>query len=1683
MEKPVKELFFDKHFFRLPLRRSDRQNEEEEHMRNAWKRSLAMLMTLVMLLSLLPTAAFAEVDAAEELPDTREEILSIVPDEADALIKVEPAAEAVADKAANDGTHTVVGSGECGADGGNLTWTLYDDGELVISGTGAMASFMEGPNTTSAPWSDQVANRGAVSRVIIQSGVTNIGEGAFLECSALTSVTIPDSVTRIDNYAFTFCGALRSINLPEGLTSIGAEAFLSCSLTSITLPGGLTRILSGTFSYCRALTSITIPENVTSIEYAAFSDCSALTSVTLPADLMCIQSSAFSGCSSLTDVYFHNSERVRNEREGYYWATDGNNALFNANWHYSIAAVFDIVDNFDELKEIVDAYDGNEYYVYYNGRDTFVFEESITLPDKLYFCADAEGSAVQIPTGVSLIVSSRDKNAFYTENLVVEGSMTACRGAVVFRTLNGEINWLKTLLASGYCGAQGDNLTWTLYDDGSLVISGTGEMENYLLGSNPWWNYLDSILTVTVEPGVTGIGREGFVYLRNITSIALPEGLTSIGKYAFMGCSSLTELTLPAELMCIDAGAFQDCGALTDVYFDSSQRQRNEREGYYWATDGNAALFRANWHYGIATVFDTVDTFAELKAAVAAYDGRDTYVYYNGSDTFVFEESITLPEYFFFCADADNSSVRIPAGVILTAESGVTNAFYVENLVVEGTMNAYRNAVYYRTLTGEVNWLIRIIDSGSCGRELVWTLDSNGCLTISGNGNIEQGSWREKADLVRTVVIEEGVTGINSWAFEACRNMTSILLPEGLLRIDSGAFYGCSALAVLSIPASVTYFSRDALWGCSGLTELSVAAANEQYSSLDGVLFDKEQTQLLCFPAGRSGTYTVPDGVTSISSSAFSSCTGLTQIVLPEDLTRIENNAFGGCVGLTSLTIPEGVTSFGSQAFIFCSSLTSISLPSSLTDLGSQTFIGCSSLKSIRIPEGVGVIPSEAFYGCSSLTSVAIPSDVKRIDSGAFSGCSALSSIVLPEGLRFIENYAFANCSSLAAITLPANLMCIKASVFGGCDSLTDVYFDNSERVRNEREGYYWATDGNSALFRANWHYSIAAVFDTVDSFAELKAAVAAYDGSETYLYYNGSDTFVFEESITLPEKVFFCADADGSVARIPAGVTVTVTAMTANAFYVESLVVEGELFARRSAVYVGSLSGEVHWLPDAVDSGECGAQLSWTLFDNGELVISGTGKMYDYGPQASAWSSRSADILRVTIKPGAASVGNWAFGFCSNLTEVTLPEDVTSIGAHAFHSCGSLSDITIPDGVTSIGNCAFYGCGGLTQIVLPEGLTSIGNCAFSECAGFTSVLIPAGVTSIATDAFIGCSNLTAIEAAPGSSTFSSFGGVLFNKDMTELLICPCGKSGSYTVPKGITSIGREAFHGCGRLTQIVLPESLKSIDNSAFCECIGLTSVSIPAGVTSIASTAFLWCSNLTAIEVAPGNNTYSSLDGVLFNKAMTELLFCPYTKSGAYTVPAGVTKLSAEAFANCEDLTEVELPSGMTTISGYAFFGCGSLTRITIPNSVTTIEDWAFQFCESLTDVDYSGSEAQKEALIAKGWTTTGNDTLFNATWHYGNKPPVFDFILPAALQTIEEEALAGCAFRAVRIPDGAAEIGARAFAGSPNLVFVYIPASVTAIAADAFDQVTGLTIVGKAGSAAESFAGAHGFAFIAD
>lgn len=231
----------------------------------------------------------------------------------------------------------------------------------------------------------------------------------------------------------------------------------------------------------------------------------------------------------------------------------------------------------------------------------------------------------------------------------------------------------------------------------------------------------------------------------------------------------------------------------------------------------------------------------------------------------------------------------------------------------------------------------------------------------------------------------------------------------------------------------------------SGTTKYTGNVVIPEYVEYEGVTFSVTSIGSSAFDNCWGLTsITIPNSVTSIGNSAFEDCCGLTSITIPNSLTSIEECAFLNCSSLTSITIPNSVISIGSFAFAYCSDLTSLTIPNSVTSIGSGAFSCCYSLASLTIPNSVTFIEYDTFYNCSSLTSIVIPYSIICIRNGAFRGCSSLTSITIPNSVTSIEYDTFYGCSSLTSIAIPNSVTSIGNSTFEGCSSLTSITIPNS---------------------------------------------------------------------------------------------------------------------------------------------------------------------------------------------------------------------------------------------------------------------------------------------------------------------------------------------------------------------------------------------------------------------------------------------------------------------------------------------------------------------------------------------------------------------------------------------------------------------------------------------------------------
>ena len=539
--------------------------------------------------------------------------------------------------------------------------------------------------------------------------------------------------------------------------------------------------------------------------------------------------------------------------------------------------------------------------------------------------------------------------------------------------------------ASVKTGKCGDNVTYSLdTETGVLTISGTGKMTDYSYSSSPFCNDT-KIKVVTIDYGVTSIGKYAFRSCKNLTSVTMPNSLTSIGENSFDACIDLTSMIIPDSVKSIGEHAFYTCTSLKNV------------------TIGNSLNMISNF------VFVGCNSLENIMV-------DENNLNYSSIDGVLFNKKKTE--------------------LILYPVGNSRNAYSIPNSVT------------------------------SIGYYAFW-----GCTNL------------------RNIKIPNNVESIGDYAFYNCTSLTSVTIPNSVTSIGNDAFYGCSSLTSVTIPDSVTSIGYSALSSCTSLTSIEVSYDNENYSSVDGVLFDKDKTKLIQYPAGSNRTiYSIPNSVISIGSDAFVGCTSLTSVTIPNSVTSIGGSAFSGCTNLTSITIPDSVTSIGSYAFEDCTSLTSVTIGNSVTSIGGSAFSGCTSLTSITIPDSVTSIGDYAFYECTSLKSVTIPNSVTSIGHNAFYGCYftsenfvnnsnveidgysrptivdtddkgfciksnmlvkmrpvyAIGEVTIPNSITSIGWSAFYNCRNLTSVTIPNSIESIGDNAFNGCSKLKKIEIPDS---------------------------------------------------------------------------------------------------------------------------------------------------------------------------------------------------------------------------------------------------------------------------------------------------------------------------------------------------------------------------------------------------------------------------------------------------------------------------------------------------------------------------------------------------------------------------------------------------------------------------------------------------------------
>ena len=594
-------------------------------------------------------------------------------------------------------------------------------------------------------------------------------------------------------------------------------------------------------------------------------------------------------------------------------------------------------------------------------------------------------------------------------------------------------------------------------------------------------------------------------------------------------------------------------------------------------------------------------------------------------------------------------------------------------------------------------------------------------------------------------------------------------------------------------------------------------------------------------------------------------------------------------------------------AFADCENLTKVMIPDGVTRIGDCAFASCENLTSIMIPNSVTEIGDGAFVSCCSLTAITIPASVIKMGMGVFKGCFNLIDITIPRSVTSIGVKAFEDCGSLKYISVsPDN---------PSYSSVDGVLFDKDKiqliRYPAGKEGNIYSIPGSVTVIGE-------------DAFSECESL----------------------QSVTIPDSVTkikawaFHSCSNLKSITIPDGVTS----------------IEDNVFSFCKGLTRIIISASVTEIGD------------WGLRECSSL------KNISVSPDNPSYSSVEGVLFNkdktVLIKYPIGKEGS----------TYTVPDSVTEIKKWAFGGCESLKTITLSNRLTSIKACAFCSCSNLKNIMIPDRVRKIGSGAFGFCDSLTTITIPASVTEIGNDAFNCCNNLMNISVSLDNPCYSSEDGVLFNKDKTKLILYPPKKVGNaYSIPGSVTEIAGWAFAECRNLTVITIPDYVIKIGDCAFdhCDalsaivipdgiakignytfrCRSLTSISIPASLTEIEERAFNGCDSLKSISVSPDNPSYSTVDGVLFNKDKTRLIRYPAGKEeNTYDIPGCVTEIVEAAFEKCRNLRAITIPDSVTEIGDWTFAKCKGLRTITIPDGVMIGID-AFLFCFGLERVYYKG------------------------------------------------------------------------------------------------------------------------------
>lgn len=1241
--------------------------------------------------------------------------------------------------------------------------------------------------------------------------------------------------------------------------------------------------------------------------------------------------------------------------------------------------------------------------------------------------------------------------------------------------------------------------TYVTLDDGTLEIrSYTGKRRYITVPDKIYEKTVSSIgdfafdgqtrlRQVNLPKTITNIGKFSFRNCNNLYALNLPDGVNTIGENAFENTVRLQNIGMNAGIALEKVGDFAFKGSgLTR--FDVTAKVSYLNGSAFFGTNSlkNFTVSKSNVNF---TVFDGVlfnKTASKIVAYPAAKSGAYTikdgvtsvgdYAFgYAKIKNIDLNKTERIGEYAF--AFSSLEAVVIPDNVVALSAASFAYNFNLKAVTLGGGLTEIpKSAFYMGNITSlSVPKNIAVIGYGAFAANQIGTLvfeENSGLLEIGkaafslipvqkvkfpASLVVIGASAFAKDGYLTEITFEENsnLQYIGNYAFEKT-SFTSVAFPSGLVGIGDYAFISSALTGEVALPASLKNLGAGAFASCGQLTQISVEEGNETYASVAGVVYTIDKTTLVAYPAGNAASeYSLLESTLVVADSAFYGSENLTQITLDEALTNIERYAFYSVAKLGGISIPDNVVQISNYAFardynlgyiaftensklprisyaaFADSGVYSMRIPASVSTMAQEAFAGCNNLQSVTFAAGskLDFVPAYAFNGANNLTQVTFETGsaltavsahgfegaknlatvnfgdaaVTRIDNYAFRYCESLTTISFNEGLKEIGRFAFYGCKSLTRLDIPESLGRIGRYAFYGAENL-NIFFAAESLPEYLQEswddgiaGYYVGI--KEVLTSGEWNY------------ATLKS------GGVSIVKYTGAET----------ELDLTALDLGGDIKQIG-----------------------GYAFHNSNITSI--------ILPSTLESIQRYA-FAYSALENIQIPA--------YTSFIGQYAFFNTPLKTLTFEDNSAlkKIEKYAFSFNKSLESFSLPASVSEIGSYLLYNSGVKTLTFAADSALTTISAHAFASTAIESVVLPDSVNYVDDSAFRDSVylksvtfgaaenlqvhsnalyntGLTSLYLPANLSYVGEYAFIGLKDLTAYSVADENPRYKSINGVLYSKDGKKLIAYPAGKTGNFTVPKEVETIGFGAFENS--LIEAVSFEdgiNLLTIGYRAFYKSEKLASVSIPESVVSIDFYAFAECRNLERVRFAENNKLTGIYEGAFLNcSSLTDII-----------IPDNIVEVSDFAFYGCRALTKLPFSetSEVKGIYDYAFAYSG-ITELVIPGSVVEIGAYAFRGAR-LTTVKIS--DAQMYQLIIGIGAFQGCEELSEITLPFigasfeDEDITWFGYIFGAGAYTANA-AYVPASLKTVTITEGISFVGAGAFYNLLNLEKINVPHSVSKV-----------------------------------